>query len=95
MKNHEILLVKFKLIIDGKIKTISTSKIRKIIVIKKNCIENGAREEHFWSNPHSNEESFSRSNKDFFEKKIDNIITKLEMKEINKNRIMMFIINLI
>ena len=45
----------------GKIKAISTSKIRKIIVIKKNRSENGIREELLGSNPHSKGEFFSRS----------------------------------
>lgn len=42
-------------------KTISTSKIKKIIVIKKNRREKGSREELLGSNPHSNGEFFSRS----------------------------------
>lgn len=45
----------------GRIKAISTSKIKKIIVIKKNRIENGIREEFIGSNPHSKGEDFSRS----------------------------------
>jgi len=50
-----------KLIIAGKIKAISISKIKKIIVIKKNRKENGRRGDDFWSNPHSKEDIFSRS----------------------------------
>lgn len=79
--------------IDGKIRTISTSKIKKIIVIKKNCIENGVREDAFWSKPHSNEDNFSRSKIDFFEKIIASIISKLEIIEIKINKNIMFIIN--
>ena len=45
----------------GKINEISTSKIKKIMVIKKNRRENGRREDLFGSNPHSNGEFFSRS----------------------------------
>jgi len=45
----------------GKRSTISTSKIKKIIVIKKNRKENGNREELLGSNPHSKGEFFSRS----------------------------------
>jgi len=45
----------------GKIKAISTSKIKKIIVIKKNRIEKGIREEFIGSKPHSKGEDFSRS----------------------------------
>lgn len=32
----------------------STSKIRKITVIRKNWVEKGNRDFFFWSNPHSN-----------------------------------------
>lgn len=52
---------KFKIKIIGKIKAISTSKIKKIIVIKKNFNENGKREDDIGSNPHSKGELFSRS----------------------------------
>jgi hypothetical protein len=47
-------------IIIGKINAISTSKIKKIIAIKKNRIENGVREELKGLNPHSNGDIFSR-----------------------------------
>lgn len=60
---------------------ISTSKIRKIIVIIKNRREKGKREEFLGSNPHSKGEFFSRSINDFFEiKEAKNII----IIEINK-----------
>lgn len=49
----------------GIIRVISTSKIKKITAIRKNCIENGAREKNCGLNPHSNGDSFSRSVKDF------------------------------
>jgi hypothetical protein len=45
----------------GKINAISTSKIKKIIVIKKNFNEKGNRDEDIGSNPHSKGELFSRS----------------------------------
>ena len=66
MKNVDVLNQKNKLVyiiigIIGKIKAISTSKIKKIIVIKKNRNENGIREDLLGSNPHSNGEFFSRS----------------------------------
>lgn len=44
----------------GKIKVISTSKIKKITVIKKNRIENGRRDGDDASNPHSNGDGVSR-----------------------------------
>lgn len=45
----------------GNIKAISTSKIKKIIAIKKNRKEKGRRDELNGSNPHSNGDIFSRS----------------------------------
>lgn len=56
-----IKLENFKIKIIGRIKAISTSKIKKIIVIKKNFNENGKRDEDIGSNPHSKGELFSRS----------------------------------
>lgn len=53
---------------------ISTSKIRKIIAIKKNWSENGIRADDFGSNPHSNGELFSRSVIFFFEIMLTKII---------------------
>lgn len=53
---------------------ISTSKIKKIIVIIKNWSEKGNREDVFGLNPHSNGEIFSRSKNFFFEINIDKII---------------------
>ncbi len=47
--------------ITGNNSTISTSKIKKIIVIKKNRNEKGRREDLLGSNPHSKGEFFSRS----------------------------------
>lgn len=74
----------FKIKIIGKINAISTSKIKKIIVIKKNRREKGNREEDFGSNPHSNGEDFSRSTKVFFDKIEANNITTIEInKRIN------------
>lgn len=42
-------------------RAISTSKIKKIIAIKKNRIEKGIREEFKGLNPHSNGDNFSWS----------------------------------
>lgn len=66
----------------GKIKAISTSKIKKIIVIKKNRNENGKRDDDFGSNPHSNGEHFSRSIKAFFDKREANSITTIAINII-------------
>ncbi|KAF8480536.1 hypothetical protein F5888DRAFT_1787188 [Russula emetica] len=51
----------FIITIIGISKTISTSKIKKIIVIKKNRKEKGIRDDLLGSNPHSKGEHFSRS----------------------------------
>ena len=48
------------------IKVSSTSKIRKITAIKKNCVEKGKRADLIGSNPHSKGEGFSRSLNSFF-----------------------------
>lgn len=61
---------------------ISTSKIRKIIAIKKNWRENGRRADDLGSNPHSNGDNFSRSENVFFERIDDNIIIKVEIIKI-------------
>lgn len=66
----------------GKINAISTSKIKKIIVIKKKWRENGNREDDFGSNPHSKGDLFSRSIIDFFDKIEANIITIKEIVKI-------------
>lgn len=57
---HKIILDLKILGINGIIKIISTSKIIKIIAIRKNCIENGIRAELKKLNPHSNGICFSR-----------------------------------
>lgn len=72
MKMMKIMfhIIKFDLLIfsiRGKIKVISTSKIKKIIVIKKNRNEKGKRGDLIGSNPHSNGDSFSWSSFFFFE----------------------------
>jgi hypothetical protein len=70
-----IRLEVFSVKIIGRIRAISTSKIRKIIAIKKNRIEKGRREEFIGVNPHSNGDSFSRSEIFFFLRIEDKIIT--------------------
>lgn len=71
MKNDTVIeyiamLLNFIEIIIGSNKVISTSKIKKIIAIKKKCIENGNRDDDLGSNPHSNGDLFSRSVVVFF-----------------------------
>ena len=55
------------LIIAGKSKTSSTSKMRKITATKKNRRDRGVRDNLFGVNPHSKGLSFSRSSKIFLE----------------------------
>jgi hypothetical protein len=66
-----------KIIIIGKSKAISTSKIKKITAIRKNRREKGNREELLGSNPHSNGELFSRSIIVFFDKIEARLITMI------------------
>lgn len=77
-------LVILNRLIIGKINAISTSKIKKITVIKKKCNEKGIRADDLGSNPHSNGDDFSRSEKVFFAKIIDKNIIILEIKIIIK-----------
>lgn len=79
-------------IIIGRIRAISTSKIKKIMAIKKNRIEKGRREELIGLNPHSKGDNFSRSLFFFFDS-IDEIsITILEIKKMKKAEINKFAI---
>lgn len=66
----------FIVTIKGSRRVISTSKIRKITAIRKNCRENGIRAEVFGSNPHSNGDLFSRSINVFFEITVARVITR-------------------
>jgi hypothetical protein len=60
----------------GRMRAISTSKIKKIIAIKKNRIEKGRRADLLGSNPHSKGDLFSRSLIIFFANKDANDITR-------------------
>lgn len=75
VKDHQNKLEILIIIIIGRIRAISTSKIKKIIVIKKNRIEKGRRDEFIGSNPHSNGDVFSRSFNDFLDNRDANNIT--------------------
>lgn len=63
-----------KVIIIGNNNAISISKIKKIIVIKKNRRENGIRALKIGLNPHSNGDIFSLSIFIFFDIIIDNFM---------------------
>lgn len=58
------------------------SKIKKIIVIRKNRIENGIRLKNIGLNPHSKGDIFSKFNFIFIDKNIEIFIINIE---INKN----------
>ena len=73
----------------GKIKAISTSKIKKIIAIKKNRREKGIREWLFGSNPHSKGDIFSRSTIVFLDSKEARSIT---IEEIIKIKVLIIIV---
>ena len=82
----------FKVKIIGKISAISTSKIKKIIAIRKNRIEKGSREEFIGLKPHSKGDNFSRSEIFFLPRIVDKAITinaiiKITHDIINKFRI--------
>jgi hypothetical protein len=57
----------------GKIKVISTSKIKNKIPNRKNCSENGDRADFLGLNPHSNGDDFSLSINDFLKIRYDKI----------------------
>lgn len=92
VKVHHHKLENLKIIIIGKIKAISTSKIKKIIVIKKKRIEKGKREEFIGSNPHSKGEVFSRSFIVFFANNEARYITTIEIIKTIKDIKYKFII---
>lgn len=79
--------------IKGTIKIISTSKIMKMIAIKKNCIEKGSRAKLKKLKPHSKGITFSRFLFLFFEIIIDKlikiIVTINLVKLINRNVIIL------
>jgi hypothetical protein len=85
MKFVEVQTIIFdilKEIIMGRIKAISTSKIRKIMAIKKNRIEKGSRDELKGLKPHSKGDSFSRSFIFFLDKRDDKIMTMVAIARI-------------
>ena len=73
--NHVFTSTIVKLNTKGKRRTISTSKIRKITVIKKNRKEKGSRDSELGSNPHSKGEAFSRLKIVFLARIRERIIT--------------------
>lgn len=88
MKVSHNKLEKFIIFIIGIRRTISTSKIKKMIPIKKNCKENGRRALVLGSNPHSNGEFFSLSENVFFDVRLRieriKIIIKADIKNNKK-----------
>lgn len=90
IKNLIRAIVEFKLIEEmikgiGRIRVISTSKMRKITAIRKKRRENGIRADLLGSNPHSKAEGFSRSGVFFFAiSEFRKISTSGRMNEIRK-----------
>lgn len=92
-----IRLEDFIVKIMGRIKAISTSKIKKIIAIKKKRIEKGNRDEFIGENPHSKGESFSRSMIFFLDKIDESIITIkaiINRKKAIKNKLIIIYIKI-
>lgn len=88
-----IILEDFTEVIIGSRIVNSTSKIKKIIAIKKKWRENGSREDDLGSNPHSNGLDFSRSVDVFLEIKFNiKIIIVRIMKIIEEFIMISFII---
>lgn len=77
VEKYIIILLNFIEIISGNNSVISTSKIKKMIAIRKKCIENGNRAVDFGSKPHSKGEFFSRSANDFFEVMFSTVINTI------------------
>ena len=76
----------------GNRRAISTSKIMKITVIKKNRDEKGSHAEFFGSNPHSNGDLFSRSSFIFLEIRVFNIIMAANNRMVTVAAVMIIII---
>ena len=72
---------------------ISTSKIRKIMAMRKNRSEKGSRADPFGSNPHSNGDLFSRSAIVFFARSVEIIITTVAIIRIMRMDIIAININ--
>jgi hypothetical protein len=81
------MFVSKDVVIIGRMRVISTSKIKKITVIRKNWRENGTRAEHIGSNPHSNGEGFSRSLNSFLANIKFKIIKIIEIVADIRNKI--------
>ena len=70
------------MVANGISRVISTSKIRKIIAIKKKRRENGSRADPLGSNPHSNGDLFSRSEIIFLANREESNITRLAITTV-------------
>lgn len=81
--NHVFKFDALNRIIVGNNRVISTSKIRKITVIRKNRSEKGIREDDLGSKPHSNGVAFSRSTIIFFESNEANVIIIVVIVAVN------------
>lgn len=75
------------IVVRGSKRVISTSKIKKIIAIKKNRKEKGSRADPFGSNPHSNGDLFSRSAIVFFARRVEMSMTAVEMIRMMRIRV--------
>lgn len=68
----------------GRISAISTSKIRKMMAIRKNWMENGMRDLDLGEKPHSNGEFFSLS---------ENVLIEIKFSTITRISMIMMMIS--
>ena len=84
VKVHLRMFLILRILASGKRRVISTSKIRKMIAIKKNRSEKGSRADPLGSNPHSKGEFFSRSLMVFLEISEEIVITRADKIRANE-----------
>lgn len=78
----------------GRIREISTSKIRKITAIRKNRRENGSRADLVGSNPHSKGDIFSRSMSVFFARMMISVMSTIMIISTSMNIVIVIIIKI-
>ena len=84
VRDHLKMFLILKILARGSSRVISTSKIRKIMAIKKNRSEKGSRADPLGSKPHSKGEFFSRSLIVFLEIMEEIVITRADRIRANE-----------
>jgi hypothetical protein len=85
ISSQGVILLIWEIIGNGRRIVISTSKIRKMMAIRKNRRENGIRLDENGSNPHSKGEDFSRLDVFFFLSREAAIMTIIETIRVNSD----------